>query len=93
VQPAVPEAGVGEQPLPMHVVGVRVDRLTARSGEDVPRVPPELRRGDPLLLLLIAVPFEQRHQLDREPDGTPAGGGLGVVGLRPDVCRCGQKPG
>jgi hypothetical protein len=42
VQPAVAQPGLSEQPFPLVVVGIRVERPAGRIGEDPPLVVPEL---------------------------------------------------
>jgi hypothetical protein len=51
----VVQPSADKEPLPLVIVGARVDRLAGRGGEDVAGVPPELSCCRPLRILRLPV--------------------------------------
>nr|WP_242471126.1 MULTISPECIES: hypothetical protein [unclassified Blastococcus] len=101
VQPDVPDAGHLEQPRPVVVVGLLVDRPAVRLSEDQVLVVP-LGAGQHLLAELgRLVPVEVGGQRDREGQGALAAPGLGLlvdqpaaadaVDAAPDRQRAGEQ--
>lgn len=72
VQPRLVQASILEQPLPLGVVGTRVDWLTGRGGEYPVLVVPELAGQLPFLLLLGPVRAQQRDELGWQADRAAA---------------------
>ena len=63
VQPSLAQPGVFEQPLPLVVVGVRVERLPGGAGEQPASLMPELACDRAFPLLLGKVGAEQGNEL------------------------------
>ncbi len=89
VQPSLAQPGVFEQPLPLVVVGVRVERLPGGAGEQPASLMPELACDRAFPLLLGKVGAEQGNELWRQADRAAsglrldsAGVGAGVLPLR-----------
>jgi len=59
VQPGLAQLGLFEQPLPLVVVGVRVERLAVRGSEDPALLVPDLARTGAFLLLLGPVSLKR----------------------------------
>ena len=93
VEACLSHAGTLQQRLPGVIVGVRLDRVSEPICEDSTRLYPELTSSRPLLILFVAVIFQELDQLGRQPDFPLAGTGLdGSVSLF--VCtRRAQRPG
>jgi hypothetical protein len=76
VEACLSHAGTLQQRLPCVIVGVRLDGVSEPICEDSTRLYPELTSSRPLLILFVAVIFQELDQLGRQPDFPLAGTGL-----------------